>query len=79
MAKPPRKKIKRRAERVLLSMTGRGMRDGWVTFKLPAWLVVLIVVGACLIAIAVIASPELAAKVAALLMQLAQLSTSQKQ
>jgi len=65
----PRKKIKRRAGRVLLSMTGRSMRDGWVTFKLPAWFVVGLVLAALVVCVALFASPELAAKLGVLISQ----------
>ena len=64
------KRPKRRTPRVLLSMDGRGMRDGWLTVRLPAGLVVFLVVVVLLIFVAVIASPELAAKLGALLAQL---------
>lgn len=60
---------KRRSRRVLLSMTGDGVKDGWITFKLPAWLVACLVIVVIVVAIAIIASPELAAKVGALLTQ----------
>lgn len=79
MAKLPRRKTKRRTPRVLLSMDGHGMRDGWVTFKLPAWFVALVVVAVVLVCVAVVASPELAAKLAALLTQLTQLPPSHRQ
>jgi hypothetical protein len=70
MTKAPRKRTpKRRNERVLLSMTGDGVKDGWITFKLPAWLVACIVIAAVVVAIAIIASPELAAQIGALLAQ----------
>jgi hypothetical protein len=70
MAKLPKRKIKRRNARVLMSMDGRGMRDGWVTFKLPAWLAVGLVVAVLVVCVALVASPELAAKLAALLAEL---------
>jgi hypothetical protein len=70
MAKLPKRKIKRRNARVLMSMDGRGMRDGWVTLKLPAWLAVGLVVAVAVVCVALVASPELAAKLAALLAEL---------
>jgi hypothetical protein len=71
--------MKRRNSRVLLSMDGRGMRDGWVTFKLPVWFVALAVVAVVLVCVAIVASPELAARLAALLAQLTQLTPSHRQ
>ena len=53
-------------------------KDGWITFKLPAWLVACLVILVIVIAIAVIASPELAAQVGALLAQLVHTSSAQK-
>jgi hypothetical protein len=50
-------------------MTGAGMRDSWITFRLPAWLVVFLVVFALLLCIAIVASPELAADIAAFLVR----------
>ncbi len=52
-----------------MSMDGRGLRDGWMTFKLPTWLVGLLVVIVVLILVAVIASPELAAKLGVFISQ----------
>jgi hypothetical protein len=79
MTKAPRKRTpKRRSARVLLSMTGDGVKDGWITLKLPAWLVVCGVIAVIVFFIAIIASPELAAQVGALLAQLVHLSSSQK-
>ena len=69
MTKTPRKRPKRRTGRVLLSMDGHGMRDGWLTVRLPAGLVVFLVVAAVLIVVAVIASPELAAKLGTMISQ----------
>lgn len=83
MAKLPQSRKKattrRRAQRVLLRMEGRGMRDGWVTFKLPAWLVAFAAIALVLVCVAMIASPELAADIIALLTQLIYLPPSQRQ
>ena len=65
--------------RVLLSMTGDGVKDGWITLKLPAWFIVCLLIAAIVIFVAIIASPELAAQIGALLAQLVHLSASQKQ
>jgi hypothetical protein len=78
MTKAPRKRNRRRNQRVLLSMTGDGVKDGWVTFKLPAWLVACLVIAAIVVAIAIIASPDLAAQIGVLLAQLLHTSASQK-
>lgn len=74
-----RKRTKRRSPRVLLSMTGSGVKDGWITFKLPAWLVACLLIAAIVILIAIIASPELAAQIGALLAQFLHISDAQKQ
>jgi hypothetical protein len=60
-------------------MTGGGVKDGWITLKLPAWLVVCLVIAILVLFIAIIASPELAAQIGALLAQLVHASASQKQ
>lgn len=78
MTKERRRTTKRRSRRVLLSMTGDGVKDGWVTFKLPAWLVACFVIAGVVVLIAIVASPELAAQVGALLAQLVHASSSQK-
>jgi hypothetical protein len=79
MTKAPRKRTpRRRSERVLLSMTGDGVKNGWITLKLPAWLVVCGVIAFIVVLVAIIASPELAAQVGALLAQLVHVSASQK-
>ncbi len=78
MTKGTGKRSKRRSQRVLLSMTGNNMKDGWITFKLPAWLVACLIIAAIVILIAIIASPELAAQVGALLAQLVHVSGAQK-
>ncbi len=78
MTKGTRKRRKRRNQRVLLSMIGDGVKDGWITFKLPAWLVACLVIAVIVILIAIIASPELAAQVGALLAQIVH-AASQKE
>ena len=78
MTKAPRKRSKRRNQRVLLSMTGDGVKDGWVTFKLPAWFVACLVIAGVVVLIAIIASPELAAQIGALLAQFVHISASQQ-
>ncbi len=78
MTKGRKPTTKRRSQRVLLSMTGDGVKDGWITFKLPAWLVACLVIAVIVILIAIIASPELAAQVGAVLAQLVHISDVQK-
>ena len=79
MTKGRKRTTKRRSARVLLSMTGDGVKDGWITLKLPAWFIVCLLIAAIVIFVAIIASPELAAQIGALLAQLVHLSASQKQ
>lgn len=74
-AKASRKRTKRRTSRVLLSMTGQGMKDGWLTIQVPARLAALIAVAVIALIVAVNFSPELAARLAALLAQATQLFT----
>ena len=78
MTKGRKRTTKRRNARVLLSMTGDGVKDGWITLKLPAWLVACLLIAIAVILIAILFSPELAAKIGALLAQLLHLSASQK-
>lgn len=78
MTKERKRTTKRTSRRVLLSMTGDGVKDGWVTFKLPAWLVACLVIAVLVVLIAILFSPELAAQIGALLAQLVHFSGSQK-
>lgn len=64
---PPRKKAKptTRATHTLMKVSsGDGMRN-WVTLRLPAWLLVSLVLLLVLIALALVVSPEFGAKVVA--------------
>lgn len=73
MAKLPRKRARRRGGRVLMRMTGETLKDGWLTVQVPARLAVVIILAALVLCAAVALSPELAARIAALLAHLAQL------
>jgi|GEM_PF-5348987 len=61
-----RPRPKRRRPRVLLSMDGRSVRHSWLTVRLPAGLIVGLGIVFVLLCITIIASPELAAKLGAL-------------
>jgi hypothetical protein len=64
---PPRKKTKptTRATYTLMKVSsGDGLRN-WVTLRLPAWLLVSLVLLLVLIALALVVSPEFGAKVVA--------------
>ena len=64
---PRRKKVQPKPRTIQMLMkvsSGDGMRN-WVTLRLPAWLLVSLLVLLLLIALALIVSPEFGAKVVA--------------
>ncbi|MCS6847018.1 MAG: hypothetical protein RMN52_04810 [Anaerolineae bacterium] len=72
MAKLPRRRSRRRGGRVLMRVTGENLKDGWLTVQVPARLAIAIVLAALVLCVAVALSPELAARIAALLVRLTQ-------
>jgi len=65
MMKKVYKSRKRHCKQIICSLSGMGFWDTWMTFRVPAWLVLLI--------LAVLISPEMAIKVVIILAQFIQL------
>jgi len=67
------KRRKRMRKRIILSVSGEGLLHSWVTLQIPAWIMAAVLAFFVVMLIAVAASPEIAARCALALIQLASL------